>query len=386
MKVGMVTASVSHSGGGVHEVVRRSALELHRRGSSVSVFGLSDESFEQDRGTWKPVAVNVFRNRGYKPFGYAPDLLPALCSAAPDVLHNHGLWMYPSVASAKWSKLTQKPYIISAHGMLDPWAIAHSYWKKKIAGVMYEHRHLAKAACLHALCSSEADAIRRYGLSNPLCVIPSGVDLPPQDGASPARREQEKVILFLGRLHPKKGLLNLLMAWRLLHSDRMSALADWKLSIAGWDQGSHEADLRKYCAEHGLQYSVQFVGPKFGAEKDSLFRSAAAFVLPSFSEGLPVSVLEAWAYGLPVAMTRECNLPQGFEVGAAVCIDTTASAIARGLVDIMKMSEAERSRMGMYGRQLVERQFSWTSYAEQMLSVYSWMYGAAVRPDCVGLV
>ncbi len=384
MKVGMVAASLSRSGGGIQEVVRRSSLELRRRGSSVSVFGLDDEHFAQDRDAWTPVTVSVFRNRGYKSFGYTPDLLPALRSAAPDLLHNHGLWMYPSVASFRWSQLTQRPYMISTHGMLDPWAVKHSYWKKRLAGMMYEHRHLTNAACLHALCSAESDAIRRYGLTNPVCVIPCGIDLPALGRTE--RTRPEKVLLFLGRIHPKKGLVNLLTAWKLLQRDHVSAAVGWKLWIAGWDQGNHEADLHRGCTEQDLQGSVRFVGPKFGTEKDSLLRSADAFVLPSFSEGLPVSVLEAWAYGLPVAMTTHCNLPQGFAVGAAVCIDTTAPSIAHGLLDILTMTDEERSAMGMRGRQLVEQQFSWASYAEQMDSVYSWMSRSEARPGCVSLV
>lgn len=380
MKVGMMTASVSRTGGGIHEVVRRSALELHRRGSSVSVFGLNDEHVGKDYEAWRPVVVSVFRHKGYKPFGYAPDLLPALQSAAPDILHNHGLWMYPSVASVRWAKLMNRPYIISTHGMLDPWAISHSYWKKRLAAVLYEDRHLARASCLHALCAAEADAIRRYGLSNPVCVIPCGIDLPLLS-LTPAQRH-EKVLLFLGRLHPKKGLMNLLTAWQLLHRDRGEA-AEWQLWIAGWDQGNHEEELRKQCAEYSLESSVRFVGPKFGPEKDSVLRSAEAFVLPSFSEGLPVSILEAWAYGLPVVMTRACNLMQGFAAEAAVCIEPTAPAIARGLSDIMAMSALERFTMGMHGRRLVEREFSWAGYAEHMSSVYAWMSGAGTRPGCM---
>ncbi len=381
MKVGMVAASVSRSGGGVYEVVRRSALELHRRGSDVSVFGLTDEGFEQDREAWNPVAVNVFRHRGYKPFGYAPDLLPALHSAAPDILHNHGLWMYPSVASVQWAKLTKRPYMVSTHGMLDSWAIGHSYWKKRIAGVMYEHRHLANAACLHALCAPEADAIRRYGITNPVCVVPCGIDLPLLSVSPSPRRE--KILLFLGRLHPKKGLGNLLAAWQALQDEDRSTVAEWKLWIVGWDQGNHEAELRRYCAEQGLQSSVRFLGPKFGPEKESVFRCAEAFVLPSYSEGLPVSVLEAWSYGLPVIMTKACNLPQGFEAGAALCIDATSPSIAQGLRSIMTMSSGERLEMGIRGRQLVERQFSWVSHAEHMSSIYSWMSGTGPRPDCL---
>jgi glycosyltransferase involved in cell wall biosynthesis len=381
MKVGMVTASLSRKGGGIQEVVRRSAIELHRRGSNVSVFGLSDEHANEDCEAWKPVVVNIFQQRGYKPFGYAPDLLPALRSAAPDVLHNHGLWMYPSVASATWSKLTRRPYIISVHGMLDPWAVTHSYWKKKLATMVYEHRHLTHAACLHALCSAEADAIRGYGLSNPLCVIPFGVDLPFPAGEESTRHE--KALLFLGRLHPKKGLTNLLSAWQRLQHDRAPVIAGWELWIAGWDQGNHEQALQEYSAEQGIASSVRFLGPKFGGDKDLLLRSVGAFVLPSFSEGLPVSVLEAWAYRLPVVMTKECNLPQGFSSGAAICIDTTPMGIARGLLAFMALSSEDQTAMGMRGRQLVEQQFSWASYAEHMSCVYAWMSGEGPRPDCV---
>lgn len=381
MNVGMVTASVSRTGGGIYEVVRRSALELYRRGDRVSVFGLTDERFEEDREAWSPVAVNAFRHRGYKSFGYAPDLLPALRSTAPDILHNHGLWMYPSVASVQWSKLSKKPYIVSTHGMLDPWAIGHSYWKKQIAHLMYERRHLANAACLHALCAPEADAIRRHGVPNPVCVIPCGIDLPLLN-LLPVPR-QEKVLLFLGRLHPKKGLMNLLAAWQLLGRHSTTVAAEWQLWIAGWDQEYHEADLRRYCVEQGLQSSVRFLGPKFGREKESVFRSAEAFVLPSFSEGLPVSILEAWSYGLPVLMTNACNLPQGFATGAALCIDTTVYGIEQGLRSITTMSNRERWEMGIRGRRLVEQEFSWASHADLMSSVYSWMSGEGAKPECV---
>jgi poly(glycerol-phosphate) alpha-glucosyltransferase len=267
--------------------------------------------------------------------------------------------------------------------MLDPWAVSHSSWKKKIAGLLYEHRHLMNASCLHALCSAEMDAIRRYGLSNPICMIPCGVDVPPPD--RPGVTRQEKVLLFLGRIHPKKGLVNLLAAWHKLQRDQASPAKDWKLWIAGWDQADHQTELQRWCHEQGLDTSVRFIGPKFGDDKHSLLRSVAAFVLPSFSEGLPVSVLEAWAYGLPVVMTSRCNLPQGFAAGAAVCIETDAPAMARRLLDVMAMSEEERSIMGMRGRELVQKQFSWASYAEQMHAVYAWIAGNGPKPECVSL-
>lgn len=379
MNVGMVAASVSRKGGGIYEVVRRSAEELHRRGhAKVRVFGIEDDCFQ--RTAWGGIELTTCLSKGYKPFGYAPHLLRALCAAELDILHNHGLWMYPSVASLQWSRLAKKPYIVSVHGMLDPWAIRHSHWKKRITGLLYENHHLKAAACLHALNGSEVDSIRRYGLGVPVCVIPCGVDVPSLEKAV---AREEKALLFLGRLHPKKGLLNLLHAWHQVVRAGGRATG-WKLILAGWDQGGHQTELLDLSTALGLT-AVEFVGPKFGSDKDTLLRSADAFILPSFSEGLPVSVLEAWAYGLPVLMTPQCNLPQGVAAGAAISVEPTAQSIARGLSDLMGMSDADRSVMGMRGRQLVEKQFSWASYAEQMYAVYAWMAGYHARPGCVGL-
>jgi poly(glycerol-phosphate) alpha-glucosyltransferase len=179
--------------------------------------------------------------------------------------------------------------------------------------------------------------------------------------------------------------VNLLAAWRSVQRGRTPFAADWKLWIAGWDQGGHQTELQSWCTEQGMESSVRFLGPKFGADKEALLRSADAFVLPSLSEGLPVSVLEAWAYGLPVVMTAHCHLPKGFAVGAALCIDTAVPGIERGLLDLMGMSDEERSTMGLLGRQLVEKEFSWASYAEQMHAVYAWMTRSGSRPDCMSL-
>lgn len=125
------------------------------------------------------------------------------------LLHIHGLWMYPSVACMQWSR-GKRPYLVSPHGMLDGWALRNSAWKKILAARLYENRHLRGAACLNALNESEAASIRAYGLRNPVCIVPNGVDLPDQ---RPTLGGGEKVCLFLGRLHPKKGLPALLSAW-----------------------------------------------------------------------------------------------------------------------------------------------------------------------------
>ncbi len=382
MKVGILSASVSHRAGGIYECVRRSAQELQNRFlPSVRVYGLTDDYFENDREAWGSLGVSVFQARGFKPFGYSPDLLSALLSADVDLLHCHGLWMYPSVASLRWARITGKPHIISVHGMLDPWALKHSSWKKSAAGMLYERRHLKGASCLHAVSGSEVNSIRRYGLANPVCLIPYGVDVPCLGTRTMDR--DEKVLLFLGRIHPKKGLVNLLNAWHHVQGTQSPSKARWKLIIAGWDQANHQSELLKVAKELGVVSSVNFVGPKFGSDKDALLRSAHAFVLPSFSEGLPVSILEAWSYGLPVLMTPECNIPEGFQMGAAISIGTEIERIASGLNELKAMGEDELVSMGIRGRQLVQKRFSWVAYTSQLYAVYIWLLGDGHRPDFV---
>jgi len=403
MRVGFLTASVSRNGGGLFDAVRRLAAETASLpGTRLDVFGLEDANTRRDLAAWNGTRARAFAVRGLRSFGYAPGLLPALEEAGPDLVHCHGLWMYPSAACLSWAKRTGRPYLVSPHGMLDRWALKNSTWKKRLAGWLYQDDHLRRAVAIHALCESEARAIRAYGLRNPVCVIPNGVDLPEEmssigdsplsKGDSPAvstvghwgqspESDGAKVLLFLGRLHPKKGLPGLVRGWKLAQK-QTKALREWELVIAGWDQAGHQEDLERLCREQGIE-GVRFAGPQFGPDKAAVFQRAEAFVLPSFSEGLPMAVLEAWSYRLPVVMTPGCNLPEGFQAGAAIRVEPQSERIARGLTELAGMREAERRAMGRRGQRLVEEKFSWPKIARQMKGVYEWVLGGGPKPQFV---
>jgi poly(glycerol-phosphate) alpha-glucosyltransferase len=275
--------------------------------------------------------------------------------------------------------------------MLDSWALKNSAWKKKIAGWLYENRNLGSAACIHALCESEYQSIRAYGLTNPVCIIPNGVDLPSltDTEVTPPWEPQvdggKNVMLFLGRIHPKKGLENLIRAWSILKANKLAELEQWHLVIAGWSQGGHENDLKRLANEMNLRADVSFAGPLYDTAKDAALRAAKAFILPSFSEGLPMAVLEAWAYGLPVIMTRECNIPDGFEAGAALDVRPDVESITEGLKSFVALSEGTRERMGLGGLELAKSRYSWPKIASQMIDVCKWVLGQGDKPDCVRL-
>jgi glycosyltransferase involved in cell wall biosynthesis len=384
MRIGLLTASVSRQAGGLFDSVRGLGWNLSAaRDAEVVAFGLNDSETESDVAAWAGVPLRTFA--GWRPrlFGYAPGLAESLKTADLNLLHAHGLWKYPSIVSLRWARSTGRPVMVSPHGMLDPWAMQHSRWKKRTARWLYEDRHLRRAACLHAVSTAEARAMRDLGLDNPICVIPNAVDLPDDTSHempawSRSVPEGDRVLLYLGRIHPKKNLIGLLQGW----GRAADGLAGWWLVIAGWDQDGHEDELRRLVHAQRLP-RVQFVGPQFDRERAATLRRAQAFVLASHSEGFPLAVLEAWANRLPVIMTEECNVPEGFTVGAALRVGRGPDSIAEGLLALVRRTEAERRSLATAGRALVERKFTWPLVASQFLAVYRWMVGEGGRPDHV---
>jgi glycosyltransferase involved in cell wall biosynthesis len=367
--------------------VRRPAQELLNGGDFVSIFAVKDDRSEVDLPLWSPLLPQTCVRRGPSFFGYAPCLVSSCKAARPEMIAIHGLWKYTSIAVQKVSSALACPYVVHPEGMLDPWALRNSPWKKRLAAWAYEGRHLANAACLRALNASEAAAIRQYGLRNPICLIPNAIDLPskiveslPLIAANPTDR---RAVLFLGRIHPKKGLPILIDGWDRLRKCHGRAAAAWTLAIAGWDQGGHQAELQRKVADLGLGDTVSFLGPQFGDDKAACYRHCDAFVLPSYSEGLPMAILEAWAYAKPVLMTPECNLPDGFAAGAAIRIETSPASVATGLSTLLEMSDAQRHSMGQRGFDLVKQRYTWPEVARQMHEVYTWVSGGGTPPACV---
>ncbi|WP_448873263.1 glycosyltransferase [Desulfobulbus propionicus] len=389
-----ILSGITRSAGGVFYAVSSLCKALVKQDVGVLVIGWGGTEFQEDLEAWGKVSVSSYKASG--PLKSSLAVRHLLKTSAVDMVHQHGIWLDDQWAALQWQKQTGRPVIISPHGMLDPWAVRNSAWKKKLVGWLFANESLRKAACIHALCQSEAEAVRTYGLKNPVAVIPNGVVLPDFDHSTfnfqrPTRRRR---LLFLGRIHPKKGLKELIEAWSLVQGAWRN---DWELIIAGWDDGGHLDGLKTQASSLRLHWSVEelasdfcsrpstlyFLGPKFGEEKDALLRSVDAFILPSFSEGLPMSLLEAWSYGLPVVMTPQCNIPLGFEQGAAVRIDPETESIAEGLRQFFSLPDDEQKAMGLRGRRMVEEQFTWEKIAEDMCSVYKWVLGGGSPPACV---
>lgn len=390
MRLGILAFSMSRRAGGLYWAVRSLAGSIRAAGCNVEVFAGQDKYSERDRAGWGDIPLTVFPTRGPLAFGYQVGLSKALATAALDLAHVHGLWNFPSVAARRWGK-KGKPYLISPHGMLAPKALQISFWKKRLAGALYENAHLRGAACIHALCEEEYAALRSFGLTNPVAVVPNGVDIPDLNNPLAAPDwalkfpPESKILFYLGRIHPIKGLVNLLHAWAQVSGAKRISAEPWHLVLAGWEQGGHQAELERLALDLGIEAGVHFVGPQFDVAKTASFRRADAFILPSFSEALPMAVLEALSYGLPVLMTPQCNIPLGFEAGAAIKVEPNPDDIARGLRQFYELTDAQRAVMGEKGAALVAERFTWPKVASEMLTVYDWVLNGGPAPACVHL-
>lgn len=386
-RVGVLTSGLSSAAGGVFFAVRDAANLLEARGLSQAVFGLRDAAFERDRAQWHVSSLQAFDGAGPASFRISPALLRALAAARLDVLHLHGIWNFASLAGYLWRKRTRLPLLVSPHGMLDPGALAFSAAKKRLVAALYERANLQGAAAIHALTVAEADGIRAFGIAAPIAIIRNGVDLPA--AAVLSARDwsggQRRTMLFLARLHPKKGVEQLIAAWRLMLDRAPELAARWRLTLAGWDDGGALEQARRQIAALDLGDHVDLPGALFGEAKHDALTRAHAFILPSRSEGLPITVLEAWAYGLPVFMTAACNLPGGFAADAAVRIEPAAGPIAMVLAEQLARDDDTLRAMGLRGRALVARDFTWDRVVEDYRALYLWLAGRAPRPGFVRL-
>ena len=294
----------------------------------------------------------------------AGNLKQVVRSFQPDIAHDNGIWLPHNHSLAKLAAQRNLPRIVSIHGMLEPWPLAHKRVKKKLAWLAYQKRDLNRAAALHATADSEAEALANLGLLPRVVVLPNGVDIPAAAASHSRAPNQPRTALFLSRIHPKKGLDRLIDAWRAVQPQ------DWRLRIAGPGASGYCDEVARRIARAGLERQVSLEGPVYGAAKTQAFASADAFLLPSHSENFGIVVAEALAHGVPVLTTTATPWQALESENCGWWVSPTSEAIARGLAEVVAASDETRKAMGMRGRALVKRQFAWRAIAKNMRASY----------------
>ena len=292
------------------------------------------------------------------------------------IIHDNGLWLPSNYASAKAAKSLQIPLIVSTRGMLEPWALKYRGWKKQFVWLAWQKAAIDRAAVLHATAPKEADNLRALGLNNPIAVIPNGVGLPE---FSHKIRGDIKTALYLSRIHPVKGLMNLVEAWAQVKPQ------GWRMVVAGPSEANHDKEIKRAVINAGLEDQFEFPGPVDDILKWDLYQQADIFVLPTFSENFGIVVAEALASEVPVITTKGTPWRDLEDQRCGWWVDIGSDPLADALKEAMALNDDERLEMGRRGRTLIKEKYSWAKIAADMLEVYTWVHNGGTPPDCVRL-
>ncbi len=309
-------------------------------------------------------------------------LARALRELAPkaDVIHDHGLWLMPNVDAGRAALLARKPFIVAPRGMLAPAALAFSRLKKRVVWALLQGEVVRRAACIHATSEQEHDEIRDFGPKNPIAIIPNGIDVPELDSHSTAATDFGRIVLSLGRIHPKKGLHRLVRAWAHVES----AHPKWRLRIVGPDELGHASELAALAAELKTQ-RVSIEGSVAGDAKTAAYCEADLFVLATLNDNFAITVAEALAAGTPVIVTKGAPWHGLAREGCGWWVDHGVESLVAALVKAMGMRREALKEMGAKGRAWMVREFSWDRAARDMLDVYRWLVIGGEPPAAVRL-
>lgn len=280
------------------------------------------------------------------------------------LVHLHGAWSPILAIAAYVAWRLNIRFIISPHGCLEPWALNHKSFKKMLALKTYQGLVLRSASLFVATADQEMRSLRRLGFKQPVAVIPNGVDM---DVASRGiNRDHIKTLLFLSRLHPKKGVLDLVNAWAEVRRP------GWKIVIAGGDEEGYRGKVEALIQEKGLEADFELVGFVYGEKKQNCFDEAAIFILPTHSENFGIAVAEALSNGLPVITTEAAPWSDLIEYKCGWWVQPGVLGISTALTAAMECSPDEMREMGANGRKLVAEKYSWNKIGETAFLVSMW--------------
>ncbi len=304
-----------------------------------------------------------------------------------DVVHNHGLWLAANYYARRAANEAGKPLVISTRGMLEGWSLGRAVVRKFVAWQLFERKNLESAALFHATSESEAEAIAtalrikmKIKIKEPRIVVaPNGVDVPERIPGRELVEEKfprlkgKEWVLFMSRIHPKKGIDLLLQAWKEQMTDRGQVKGGRRevvLVIAGADLIGYGAEVERMIREKGLGETVLMTGHVDGEVREALLGNAKFFVLPSHSENFGLVVAESLARGRPVITTTGTPWKELKEWGAGWWVEPKKESITQSMGEALTKTDAELDQMGARGRKMVGERFSWKSSAEKLIQAY----------------
>ena len=307
--------------------------------------------FRPFSGTWKKTVVGL------------------LNSIKPDVVHINCCWT-PDCAMIQ--RLAQKQgykVVLTPHGMLEPWIIQRHYWTRKVPALwLYQRAAIQKADCIQATAESERDNLLKLGYNYNIKVVKLGIDADCIEMKKSWKKTRQ--ILFLSRVHVKKGINFLIEAAAELRSE----LQGYKIIVAGEGDAAYVAEMKQMISDRGLQDIVQLIGGVYGNDKWRLFQTSDFFVLPTHSENFGLAIAESLASGTPVITTVGTPWNDLNSSHAGAWIEIGTQPLVATLRQFLALSDEELGTMGRNGRKLIETKYSAKVMAEEMMGVYRSLY------------
>ena len=359
MKVVHVITRLGRDCGGPVRSVQGLVAALGEAGVETWLLSMTTEA-----RPWLP-GVTHFRCANAKGYGgYVSAMRKMIDDVRPDLVHLHNIWNPDIHAAAAVCRRCRIPYISSPRGSLEPWSLLQKRLKKRIAMWLYQRFDLNHAVALHATSVEECEQFRNLGLKNPVMIVPNGVNLPDVMPVVGKQTNERPRLLFLSRIHRKKGLVEFVKAWEMVRPK------SWQFEIVGFDEDGSLDEALSIARQGGFEEDIIVTGPLEDDAKWQAYAQADAFVLPTHSENFGIVVAEALYSGLPVLTTTGTPWRELQERHCGWWVNCDISSLAEALRDLTSLPSKELREMGSRGRLLVEEKYSWPAIAKRMRTEY----------------
>ena len=379
MKVCLFTDSIDKKDGGPSRSVPILAKGLSLAGVETVLYtGMSD-----DMNTHMLDNTNV-QIKYFAPNISDKELEKELLDGHYDIIHAQNLWMPIYHKMAKIARRHHIPYIMTPRGCLEPWAYQGQGFfrnlKKTVAIALYQKKDLQKATCILATAQMEADNIRALNINAPIAIIPNGIDVSEYHCRPVISKESvKKQIVFLSRIHEKKGVEFLISAWKQLRT----IYPDWNVVIAGNGDATYIQKLKRNIKTNGLDDCMKIIPPVFGEEKYNLYCESSLFVLPTYSENFGMVIAEAMSCGVPVITTNGTPWQELNEKQLGWCIDLSLESLVKTMKEAIELGKDDLFDMGQRCSQHIFKTYQFTAVADKNKAVYEWIKKKNNKPNYI---
>ena len=375
MRICIFTSSINKKGGGPARSVPILAKGLSKVGVDTTLFSGRSEEMNTHMVEGSDVCVRIV------PANMSVvEMEKEILKGNFDLIHAQNLWMPFYHKMARIARKHGIPYIMTPRGCLEPWCMRQKRIKKLLAFHLYQKKDLQRAACILATANMEAENIRALGITAPIAIIPNGIDISEYKCRTHEdKKKVKKQILFLSRIHEKKGIEFLIQAWEQLNTK----YPEWNVVIAGNGEEGYVQQLKELVIARQLQNCVQIIPPVFGEEKHKLYCESSLFVLPTYSENFGMVVAEAMSCGVPVITTNGTPWQELNARRLGWCIDLSLEKLVATMAEAIDLGLDRLFEMGQVCSRHVRETYQYTEVAAQNKAVYEWILNGGAKPEFV---